>query len=83
MQSIERELVNFAGAFLNATSASNLGASEPVGTRSRGRRPVSVRAFDVGAQVGGGQKSFMSEINVTPYVDVMWSLLIISWSPRP
>jgi biopolymer transport protein TolR len=37
----------------------------------------------VGAQVGGGQKSFMSEINVTPFVDVMLVLLIIFMVTAP
>lgn len=37
----------------------------------------------MGAQVGGGQKSFMSEINVTPFVDVMLVLLIIFMVTAP
>jgi len=37
----------------------------------------------VGVQVGGGQKTFMSEINVTPFVDVMLVLLIIFMVTAP
>ncbi len=37
----------------------------------------------MGAQVGGGQKTFMSEINVTPFVDVMLVLLIIFMVTAP
>ena len=37
----------------------------------------------MGAQIGGGQKAFMSEINVTPFVDVMLVLLIIFMVTAP
>ena len=37
----------------------------------------------MGVQIGGGQKTFMSEINVTPFVDVMLVLLIIFMVTAP
>lgn len=37
----------------------------------------------MGVQIGGGQNTFMSEINVTPFVDVMLVLLIIFMVTAP